>query len=87
MPSARANIIAKLKGPDGQVGEAGDAVEDAHRRDEAGGGEQQWQAGGGQRAERQHEDHGGDGPGEDLGLHHAFAVDRVEVAPRRRANP
>ena len=71
----------EVQRPDRQVRDLGDAVQDAHRGEQAGSGEHERETRGGERAERDHEDHCGDGPREDLGLEHAFAVDLVEVVP------
>ena len=74
----------EVQRPDREVGHLGDAVEHTHRCEQTGRGEQQRKARSGERAERDHEDDGGDRPGQQLGLHHALAVDGIEVVPEGR---
>ena len=74
----------EVEGPDGEVGEAGHAVEDAHRGDQPRSGQHEGKAGGRDGAECEHKDDGSDRPGEEFGLEHAFAVFGVEAGPECR---
>ncbi len=71
----------EVQRPDRQVGDLGDAVQHAHRGEQAGSGEHERKARSSQRAEGDHEDHRGHRPGEQFGLEHAFAIEFVEVVP------
>ena len=74
----------EVERPDGEIGEPGDAEEDAHGGDETDRREDQGQTGSGECAEGDDEDDSSDRPGEKLGLHHAFTVYGVEVGPEGR---
>lgn len=76
----------EVERPDRKLGEAGDAVEDAHRGDQPGGGEQEGKASSSERAEGEDEDEERHRPGEHLGFHHAFAIDGVEIGPEGRGS-
>ena len=71
----------EVQRPDREVGDLGDTEEHAHGSEQASGGEHEGEPGGSECAKGDHQDHGGDRPGEDLCFQHALAVDCVEVIP------